>query len=170
MLYEAGTWAKHEIKNIIVSDKEELTPVPVETSNPVGCLLLNSGDHAYCKVRYDDKTLKTFFDDFGKIDDFNERACIWRHLYQMVMDRKMSSLDFIDFVVKHIPNETVEQSIENTVLLLESLCNNYVPVGRVTESKAMLFDALLAALLKQDNDGVKIPIAQGILPFITTKE
>lgn len=33
----------------------------------------------------------------------------------------------------------------------------------------MLFDALLACLLKQEHDGVKIPIAGGILPFITTE-
>jgi len=80
------------IQDIIISDKEALTPVKVEFAGPVSAILVNFGDHAYAKVRYDAKTLKTLSARLHHIKDLNERAVTWRQLWLQVMDKKMSSL------------------------------------------------------------------------------
>ena len=90
-LYDANM-EQTVIQDIIISDKEELTPVKVEFAGPVSAILVNFGDHAYAKVRYDAKTLKTLSERLHHIKDLNERAVTWRQLWLQVMDKKMSSL------------------------------------------------------------------------------
>ena len=95
------------VKDIIINEKDPLTKV--EAPNfPVKAIIVNHGDHAYAKVRYDPKTLLCFEDNLNKISDYLERGLVWRHLWNLVMDAKMSSLQFLNFVIKQLPHETVE--------------------------------------------------------------
>jgi hypothetical protein len=48
------------IENIVLNDKDEITPVKVDFTGAVSAIVINHGDHAYAKVRYDPKTLDCF--------------------------------------------------------------------------------------------------------------
>ena len=50
----------HVIKDIIISDTEELTPVKLEESIAVKAIIINHQDHAYAKLRFDQNTLNSF--------------------------------------------------------------------------------------------------------------
>lgn len=102
------------IEDIIVSDED--TPIKFTFTGQVKAIVINHGDHAYVKVRYDKKTLDTFERELCKIDEYMERCVVWRQLWYHVTDKKMSSLQYFNFVVKQLPNETVEQAIENILM------------------------------------------------------
>ena len=80
----------------------------VTFDQPVTAIVVNVNDHGYCKVRYDAKTLDSFVHNLQRIADPVTRAQIWRQLWLLVMDRKMSSLQYLDFVLKQIPYERVD--------------------------------------------------------------
>jgi hypothetical protein len=52
-----------------VDDKNELSLVKNNFSFPVKAIMLNHGDHAYAKIRYDERTLKNLEKDFQHVDD-----------------------------------------------------------------------------------------------------
>ena len=95
-------------------------------------VVINVNDHGYCKVRYDAKTLESFVHSLQRITDPVTRAQVWRQLWLLVMDRKMSSLQYLDFVLKQIPYEKVDQIIQVALMNLSALVSYYIPVEHVT--------------------------------------
>ena len=84
---------------------------------------------------------------------------IWRSFWLLVMDRKMSSLTYFDFVVQQIGYETVEQIIQVALMNLKALINYYIPVATIPEKKTFMFAALLKLLLREDLEpSIRIPI------------
>lgn len=71
----------HEIKDIILSDKDALTQVSFDFKGPVKAVIINHDAHAYAKVLFDQRTLNTFESDFTKIQDPLARALVWRHVW-----------------------------------------------------------------------------------------
>ena len=107
MLYDKD-WKSHEIKDIIISEKGELNSVQLEFKQPVMAIILNHDSNTYAKIRYDKHTLDNLELNMSKIDDFLTRSLIWRNLWIHVLDCKMDSLKYCQFVVKQLPLETVE--------------------------------------------------------------
>jgi hypothetical protein len=62
------------------------------------------------------------------------------------MDRKMSSLKYIEFVRKNLPSETVEQIVSVGLMNLSTLVSNYIPQELVKETQKALFDTLVLLL------------------------
>jgi len=92
----------------MISEKDPLNDVPITFNQPVSALVINVNDHGYCKVHFDDKSLEAFVQNLQNFKDPVTRGMIWRQLWLLVMDKKMSSLQYFDFVVKQIPFETVD--------------------------------------------------------------
>lgn len=72
---------------------------------PVKAVMLNHGDYAYAKVRYDERTLKNFLKDFQHVDDLLEHDMLWNNLFYHVMDSKISSVEYFNFIINQLPNE-----------------------------------------------------------------
>lgn len=62
------------------------------------------------------------------------RAAVWRYFWMLVMDKKMSSVKYIEFVGKNLPTESVEQIISTGLLNLSSLISNYIPQDTVKDN------------------------------------
>ena len=82
----------HVVKDILISEKDALNDVALHFDKPVTAIIINVNDHGYAKVRYDQKTLDAFVNNLQRIEDSVTRAQVWRQLWLLVMDRKMSSL------------------------------------------------------------------------------
>lgn len=82
----------HEIKDIILSDKDALTQVTFDFKGPVNAVIINHDAHAYAKILFDERTLATFESDFTKISDSLTRAVVWRHVWNQVREAKFSSV------------------------------------------------------------------------------
>ena len=51
-VYDAN-FGVHLTEDIVIGDKQELTEIEIEFKGPVKAIVLNHGDQAYAKVRYD---------------------------------------------------------------------------------------------------------------------
>ena len=102
-IYEAGSasGAPVVIRDVIISQTEEITEVDISSlpqDFQFGAVYLNQDDHAYAKVRFDDQSIDWFTQNLNSIDDALTRGAIWHYFWMLVMDRKMSSLKYMDFV------------------------------------------------------------------------
>lgn len=98
----------HNIENIILSEKDSLNKIEVKFTGPVKAVIINNDAQSFNKVRFDQRTLDTFEADLSKIDDYLARSLVWRHLWILVQDCRMSSTQYFNFVIKQLPKETVE--------------------------------------------------------------
>lgn len=87
------------------------------------------------------------------------------------MDRKMSSLKYIEFVRKNLPSETVEQIVSVGLMNLSTLVSNYIPQELVKETQKALFDTLVL-LLNREGDSTlpKDPIVDSLFSFLSNEE
>lgn len=120
----------HVIKNHVLSEKDDVTVVDMSTV-PAGfkfvAVYLNHGSHAYTKVRFDQSSIGWFIKNLSSVESAVTRASIWRYLWMLVLDKKMSSVKYIEFVGNNLPTETVEQIISSGLQNLSSLVSNYIP-------------------------------------------
>ena len=159
------------IKDILLSDKEALNDCVLTFDRPVSAIIINVNDHGYCKVRYDQKTLDSFVDNLQRIQDPVTRAQVWRQLWLLVMDRKMSSVQYFDFVVKQIPYESVDQIIQVALMNLSALVSYYIPHQHVLEKKKIMFETLLNLLANESiEQTTKIPIVDNLFGFLSDLE
>lgn len=158
----------HIVKDILLNDKEALNDVALQFHGPVSAIIINVNDHGYCKVRYDQKSLDSFVNSLQRIQDPVTRAQVWRQLWLLVMDRKMSSLQYLDFVIRQIPFETVDQIIQSALMNLSSLVSYYIPTRFVLEKKKAMFDVLIGLLANPHiEQTTKIPIVDNLFGFLS---
>lgn len=136
---EYPTLRPHKIK--IGLFKEDLSVDVVETllhPQPVNeikydgskgykAILLNYEDHTFAKNNIDQVSREFFSNNLEKIDDVLSRTLIWRSFFEMVKDAKITSRDFIDFVVKNISNEKSDSIFERQFDLMHAAISQYTP-------------------------------------------
>src|SRR6478609_920214 len=69
-------------------------------------LLLNDQDHAFAKIRLDERSLATVTAGLSKLDDSLARALVWSSAWDMTRDAEMSATDFVHLVLANIGAET----------------------------------------------------------------
>jgi aminopeptidase N len=69
-------------------------------------LLLNDEDHAFAKIRLDEKSLATVVGDLSLLDDSLARALVWSAAWDMTRDAEMPATDFVRLVLANIGQET----------------------------------------------------------------
>lgn len=156
---------------MIISEKEAINEVHFQSDKPVSAIVINVNDHAYCKVTFDQKTLDSLVDNLNRIEDPLTRGSIWRQLWQSVMSKKMSSLQYFELVVKQIPNENIQQIITVVLGTLSALVAYYIPTRYVVEKRKVMYDTLLKLLSNKDlNNETKIPIVDNLFGFLSDVE
>ncbi len=69
-------------------------------------LLLNDNDHAYAKIRLDERSLATAISGLSRLDDSLARALVWGATWDMTRDAEMSTSDFVDLALANVGSET----------------------------------------------------------------
>ena len=69
-------------------------------------LLLNDEDHAYAKIRLDERSLATAIASLSAFDDSLPRALVWGAAWDMTRDGEMRARDWVDLVLANIGQET----------------------------------------------------------------
>jgi aminopeptidase N len=69
-------------------------------------LLLNDEDHAYAKIRLDERSLATVIADLAKVEDSLARALVWGAAWDMTRDAEMAATDWVRLVLANIGSET----------------------------------------------------------------
>ncbi|MDN4172665.1 aminopeptidase N [Nocardioides sp. SOB77] len=69
-------------------------------------LLLNDEDHAYAKIRLDERSLQTVIGGLSKLEDSLPRAVVWTAAWDMTRDGELSATDWVRLVLANIGQET----------------------------------------------------------------
>ena len=132
-IYEAaGGGEPVVIRNVVVGDKEELTSIDISDlpgDFQFGAVFVNEGEHAYAKVRFDPSSIDWFTNNLNTVTDVTTRAALHRYFWMLVMDKKMTSLKYIEFVEKQLPTETVEQILTVCLANLKGLIAYYMYIN-----------------------------------------
>ena len=89
----------------------------------------------------------------------------------LVMDRKMSSLKYIEFVRKNLPSESVEQIVSVGLLNLSALVSRYIPQELVKQNQKALYETLVLLLNKDGDTGMPPdPIVDSLFSFLSDEE
>ena len=78
------------IENVVISETEELTDIDISklpSDNVLGAINVNHNEHAYCKVRFDKKSVQWFTENLHLVSNSVTRAATWRHFWMLVMDK-----------------------------------------------------------------------------------
>ncbi|PUA80958.1 aminopeptidase N [Nocardioides currus] len=107
-LYDAddsGTLTRRDYLEVDVEGATTEVAALVGTTQPA-LLLLNDQDHAYAKIRLDERSLATVIDGLAKVEDSLARALVWGAAWDMTRDAEMSSTDWVRLVLANIGSET----------------------------------------------------------------
>jgi aminopeptidase N len=69
-------------------------------------LLLNDEDHAYAKIRLDERSLATAISSLSTFEDSLPRALVWGAAWDMTRDGEMRTRDWTELVLANIGRET----------------------------------------------------------------
>ena len=119
-------------------------------------------------MRFDPSSIDWFTDNLNTVTDVTTRAALHRYFWMLVMDKKMTSLKYIEFVEKQLPTETVEQILTVALANLKGLIAYYVPLELVAEKKDVLFNTLVNLLQKEGVN--KNAIVDQLFGFLSSKE
>jgi len=154
-VFAAGEGASPEpfvIEDVVISPTEECTTVDLSklpAEYKFGAVTLNLNEHAYAKVRFDAQSIDWLTENLHTVADPLTRAAVWRYFWMLVMDRKMSSLKYLEFVQKQLPHETIDIIIDVALMNLRLLISSYIPTELIKEKKDVMFGTLVALLAKE---------------------
>jgi aminopeptidase N len=87
-----------------------------------------------------------------KIKDVLSRTLIWRSFFDMVKDAKITSRDYINFVVKNITQEKSDSIFERQFDLIHAAITSYTPIPYRQELGDIAFNLLLDLLKSTSSD------------------
>ena len=160
-LYDAVTNAEGESRLV----RRDYVEVDVEgATTPIAelvgaeqpdLLLLNDEDHAFAKIRLDERSLTTVTGGLGRLDDSLARALVWGAAWDMTRDGEMRARDWVRLVLANIGQETDAWGVTRIPVSTALAVNFYSdPAGRSAlerEWEAGLRELLLAAEAGSDH-------------------
>ncbi|MDH3731598.1 MAG: ERAP1-like C-terminal domain-containing protein, partial [Acidimicrobiia bacterium] len=125
-------------------------PVPAAVGAAIPAAVFpNYGDLTYAKVALDPVSLDFVRGSLRSIDDALLRHQLWQSLWEMVRDRQLSSLDYLEMMESHLMSESSDQIIRMVLLTSGPTLGRFVPERvkseRVSAFVAMCREALEAA-------------------------
>ncbi|WP_110239083.1 aminopeptidase N [Nocardioides gilvus] len=109
-------------------------------------LLLNDEDHAYAKIRLDERSLKTATEGLSTLEESLPRALVWGAAWDMTRDAEMPASDFVRLVLANIGTETDAWGVTRIPATAATAVHSYSDPARRPELKAE-WEAGLRSLL-----------------------
>lgn len=115
----------------------ELTEVPelVGVRQP-DLLLLNDSDHAYAKIRLDERSLATAMAHLSALEDSLARALVWGAAWDMTRDAEMKARDYVALVLANIGRETDAWGVSRIPATAATSVNSYSDPAHRAELRA----------------------------------
>ncbi len=132
-LYDAdanGRLVRREYLEVDVEGASTEIGALVGTAQPA-LLLLNDEDHAYAKIRLDERSLATAIAGLAQVEDSLARALVWGAAWDMTRDAEMASTDWTRLVLANIGSETDSWGVTRIPSMAAMAVNRYShPAGR----------------------------------------
>jgi hypothetical protein len=133
----------HIIEDIVVSGKNDTTQIDISSLpqdfGNVKAVFLNEGEHAYAKIRFDEASTKWFIKNLHLVEDSLTRGAVGRYFHMAVLERSMTSVQYLEFIFNQVPIETVDRNTMVNLLKVKDLFANYLPQELIKENQDKLF-------------------------------
>ncbi|WP_122816957.1 aminopeptidase N [Nocardioides pantholopis] len=100
-----GRLVRRDYLEVDVAGERTEIPELVGVRQP-DLLLLNDEDHAYAKIRLDERSLATVTNGLSKLDESLPRALVWGAAWDMTRDAEMPASEFVRLVLANVGAET----------------------------------------------------------------
>jgi aminopeptidase N len=110
-------------------------------------LLLNDEDHAYAKIRLDERSMATAISALSTFEDSLPRALVWGAAWDMTRDGEMRARDWVDLVLANIGAETDAWAVTRIPASTALAVNFYSDPAHRPELKARWEQGLRGLLL-----------------------
>lgn len=81
---------------------QEKTEVLINVPSDTVAVLLNYQDLTFATVQLDEQSRNYFSQNLQKVEDVLSRALVWKAYYNMLIDAKITSKEFVKFVLNNI--------------------------------------------------------------------
>ncbi len=120
------------------------TPVPLSGPRP-SLLLLNDGDLAFVKIRFDERSAQTLVRHLQTIDDDLSRALCWAALWDSTRDAELPAWAYVEAVLAGAAVEDDPEQVRTLLSQATTAATRYLPVGSRAEFRRRLADAAWAS-------------------------
>jgi len=120
------------------------TPVPLSGSRP-SLLLLNDGDLAFVKIRFDERSAQTLVRHLQTIDDDLSRALCWAALWDSTRDAELPAWAYVEAVLAGAAVEDDPEQVRTLLSQATTAATRYLPLGLRAEFRRRLADAAWAS-------------------------
>jgi aminopeptidase N len=131
-------------------------------------VLLNGGDKAFVKVLLNPSSLAVLKENLYKISEPLSRQLIYRALWDMVRDLKLSGAEFADVVSSHLARETSLYNTTYTLDILNAALSCYVPEGPHKEAfYKSIFAAIVHKMRGASDDFTLVQLQKYIFGYVS---
>jgi aminopeptidase N len=120
------------------------TPVPLSGPRP-SLLLLNDGDLAFVKIRFDERSAQTLLRHLHTIDDDLSRALCWGALWDSTRDAELPAWAYVEAVLTGAAVEDDPEQVRTLLTQATTAATRYLPAGSQPEFRRRLADAWWAS-------------------------
>ena len=110
-------------------------------------LLINDDDLAYCKLRLDERSLRTLTTRIGDLADSLPRTLCWGAAWDMTRDGEMPARDYVQLVLSGVGTESEITVVHTLQRQARSVLARFADPGWAAQGWAQLAAAAEAALL-----------------------
>ncbi len=104
------------------------TPVPLSGPRP-SLLLLNDGDLAFVKIRFDERSAQTLVRHLHTIDDDLSRALCWGALWDSTRDAELPAWAYVEAVLAGAAVEDDPEQVQTLLTQATTAATRYLPAG-----------------------------------------
>src|SRR5690606_36001881 len=119
-----GTLVRSEYLEVDIEGAETALPELIGKAQPA-LLLLNDEDHAYAKIRLDEKSMATAVAALSQMPDSLPRALVWGSAWDMTRDGEMPTTEFVRLVLANIGSETDSWGVTRIPAMAAMAVNYY---------------------------------------------
>jgi aminopeptidase N len=120
------------------------TPVALPGPRP-SLLLLNDGDLAFVKIRFDERSAQTLVRHLHTIDDDLSRALCWAALWDSTRDAELPAWAYVEAVLAGAAVEDDPEQVQTLLTQATTAATRYLPAGSRPEFRRRLADAWWAS-------------------------
>lgn len=158
---EGGALVYKAIENVKINPNKE-TVLQVDLEIPQA-IMLNYNDWSYTKVILDHESFKFFKENLNLIEDQLLRQMIYRSLYDMVRDVRISGVEYVDILIGLLCEEKNEDIISSQLRYISTTIYNYIPRSLSKDYNSKVFKLLIQLFYKfQDKNEMVLTILDKI--------
>ena len=136
-------------KNVIIQPLEVTNINSFIGKTAPKVVIINYNDWGYFKWVIDSRSKNNLKDNLTNVNDNLTKALVYRSLFDMVRDSKLSGFEYVEMVTKFLLAETSELMLPNLFNNLSSVITHYVPIRFYKEQTSRIFSIVLNMLKNQ---------------------